>query len=566
MPAFALLYMAACGGGNPSVTAKTLSSIAVTAASSSIGVGATEQFKAIGTYSDNSSQTLTTGVTWVSSSTATATISTDGVATADAVGTAKITARSGTVTSPPFSLKVTPPTLQSIVIYTDFASLKVGAMEQFQPFFYYTDGSETEPPPSSVTWASSGTGVAAIDSSGVATGIAPGTANITASSGSVTSPPVLLTVPSITSIAITPNPATLMPGRMQQFIATGTYSDSSFGDVTSCATWTSANTATATISSTGLATGIAFGTTDIAASSGSIQSTPSLLTISTTMPPPPSELLYATANNVVLGFTVDPASGALSTPTYTPGPSLPCGGNASPYQGIVSLPKLGLLYVSDSENDQVGGSVYGNTVLNHQVDGFVVSKTTGTLTSLSGSPFPVPPGYPYGGLPQGMATDPLGKFLYVSNVGDINTMAINSATGMLTFISDLAVPGEFGPYVTIDPLGRFLYADSLLGIAAFSLDANTGALTEVAGSPFPFPAVNYSGQFPGALVVDSTSSFLYVVVYDPQEGGAPELSYVAGYSIDAASGALTQIPDPPFFGSTPNSGLSGGIATAGSFL
>jgi hypothetical protein len=35
VPAFALPYMAACGGGNPSVTPKTLSSIAVTAASSS---------------------------------------------------------------------------------------------------------------------------------------------------------------------------------------------------------------------------------------------------------------------------------------------------------------------------------------------------------------------------------------------------------------------------------------------------------------------------------------------------------------------------------------------------
>ena len=557
VPAFAFFYMAACGGGNPSVTQKTLSSIAVTAASSSIGVGATDQFTATGTYSDNSSQQLT-GVTWASSSTATATISTAGVATAIAVGTTKITARSGTVTSPPFSLKVTSPTVQSIVIYANSPPIKVGGMDQFLLFVYYSDGSETEPPPTSVTWASSSTGVATIDSAGVATGLSPGTTSITASSGSVTSPPVALTVPSITSIAILPNPATLIPGQTQQFIATGTYSDSSFGDITSCATWTSSDTATATISSTGLVTGISVGTTDITATSGSIKSPPSLLTVSTTMPPPPSELLYAAANNAILGFAVDPASGLLSAPTYTPGPSLPCGGDASPYQGIVSLPKLGLLYVSDGQNNQVGGSFYGR-VFNNQVDGFAVSKTTGTLTPLLGSPFPLPlpTGYP-NGYPQGMTTDPQGKFLYVSDPADIDALTINSTTGALTFISNAASSG--GPDVTVDPSGTFLFAD---GTSSFAIDANTGTLTEVAGSPFSLP--NYIGfsPSPSTMVVDSTGNFLYVLDSNfPTLGPPSPFGLVAGYSINATSGALTQIPDPPSLGSA----LPSGIATVGSFL
>src|ERR1700737_927460 len=113
LPAFALLYMTGCGGSNPPITPKTLSSIAVTAASSSIGVGATDQFKATGTYSDQSSQELA-GVTWTSSSTAAATISTAGVAKAVAIGKTNIIASSGMVTSPPFSLTVTPTTLLSI--------------------------------------------------------------------------------------------------------------------------------------------------------------------------------------------------------------------------------------------------------------------------------------------------------------------------------------------------------------------------------------------------------------------------------------------------------------------
>ena len=47
------------------VTAATLASIAVTPASPSIGKGATQQFVATGTYSDNSTQNLITStVTW----------------------------------------------------------------------------------------------------------------------------------------------------------------------------------------------------------------------------------------------------------------------------------------------------------------------------------------------------------------------------------------------------------------------------------------------------------------------------------------------------------------------
>jgi 6-phosphogluconolactonase (cycloisomerase 2 family) len=277
-------------------------------------------------------------------------------------------------------------------------------------------------------------------------------------------------------------------------------------------------------------------------------------------------LLYATADNAILGFTVDTITGALSIPTFTPSTSLPCGGAASSSLGLVSPPKLGLLYVSDRQDNQVGGSVYGNIVFNNQVEGFAIGNGTGSLTPLSGSPFALPLVEPYG-FPVGMATDPQGKFLYVANVGDIDELAINSTTGALTAISGSPVRGVAnGDYLTIDPPGLFLFADGLNGISALAVDANTGALTEVAGSPFPFPATNFAGQSPSALVVDSTGSFLYVVVFEPQEGGAPELSYVAGYSIDATSGALTQVPNTPFFGNTPNSGLSGGIGTAGSFL
>jgi hypothetical protein len=76
-------------------------------------------------------------------------------------------------------------------------------------------------------------------------------------------------------------------------------------------------------------------------------------------------LLYATSQSSILGFTVDATTGALSAPPNTPGPNS---------VGIVSLSKLGVVYVSDTQNNQV--------------DGFAVSKADGTLRVFRAHLFP----------------------------------------------------------------------------------------------------------------------------------------------------------------------------------
>ena len=60
------------------ITAPVLTSIAVTPATAQIYQGATQQFTATGTFSDNSTQNLTSTVTWGTSNGAVATISTSG--------------------------------------------------------------------------------------------------------------------------------------------------------------------------------------------------------------------------------------------------------------------------------------------------------------------------------------------------------------------------------------------------------------------------------------------------------------------------------------------------------
>jgi len=75
----------------------TLLSIAVTPQSPAIAKGKTQQFTAIGTYSDNSTRTLTTQVTWTSSDTSKATISNTGLATGMDVGSTTINATLGSI-------------------------------------------------------------------------------------------------------------------------------------------------------------------------------------------------------------------------------------------------------------------------------------------------------------------------------------------------------------------------------------------------------------------------------------------------------------------------------------
>lgn len=79
-------------------SAPTLSSIAVTPASATIPVGGTQQFTATGTYSNGTTQNLTSQVTWTSASTTVATINAAGLAKGLGAGQTTISANLGGIT------------------------------------------------------------------------------------------------------------------------------------------------------------------------------------------------------------------------------------------------------------------------------------------------------------------------------------------------------------------------------------------------------------------------------------------------------------------------------------
>ena len=92
----------------------TLTSIAVTPLNPTIGIGASQQFAATGTYSDGSTQNLSNQVTWTSSNTLVATIDTNGLATGVSTGTTTISAAlvgvvgTTTLTVQPVTYTITP--------------------------------------------------------------------------------------------------------------------------------------------------------------------------------------------------------------------------------------------------------------------------------------------------------------------------------------------------------------------------------------------------------------------------------------------------------------------------
>lgn len=260
-------------------TPANLVSISVAPASVSIAAGATVQYVATGTFSDNSTQILYSAL-WSSSNNSVAMVTNDasdrGVALASGAGNTSITATAGSITGST-TLTVTPaPVLVSIAITPVNPSILVNGTQQFTATATYSDSSTANVSGSAV-WSSSDNTVATVSAVGLATGVATGSVSITAALNGVNgSTSLTVSSASLVSIAITPTNPSIQQNANQQFTAIGTYSDTTTRGLTSVATWSSSIPAVATISSGGLATGLAAGTTTISAVLGSITASTTL--------------------------------------------------------------------------------------------------------------------------------------------------------------------------------------------------------------------------------------------------------------------------------------------------
>ncbi|MFP5226218.1 MAG: Ig-like domain-containing protein, partial [Acidobacteriota bacterium] len=254
---------------NLTVTAAvaTITSVSVTPASASIAAGATQQFTATATYSNGTTTNVTSTATWTSSNTAAATINSSGLASGVAAGSTTITAAvSGVAGKAALTVTAASKTVTSITVTPAGAIIPTKALFNFHATAAYSDGS-TADITSTATWSSSSTAAATIAPGGFAYGVSPGTTTISASLSGVTGS-VSASVKTVSKLTIAPTSATIAAKATQQFTAEATYTDSTQQDVTTLVPWTSTNSNYATINSSGLATGVLPGTTDIGANYG----------------------------------------------------------------------------------------------------------------------------------------------------------------------------------------------------------------------------------------------------------------------------------------------------------
>jgi uncharacterized protein YjdB len=372
------------------VTAPTIVSITVTPDGLTEAIGINRQFVATATYSDGSSADLTSGVTWNSSSTSTATIDNSGLLTTIGAGSTTITATVGSF-SDTATLTVVAAHLISIAVTPATQTISAGTSQQFTATGTFDDGSTQLLP--SVSWSSSSTSVAAVDVNGLATGVGTGTATITAASGSV-SGTASLTVSGATlvSIAVTPTNASMAAGTTKQYTATGTFSDSSTQDITASVLWASSNPAAATIGAQGLASSVATGSTTIKATFGSINGSTGL-----------------TVSNVKLvSITISPANPRISKKTsmkFSASGTFSDGSVASNLSGIgwkSSKPNIASIRSSGIANGKKGGLVTISASASGITGTTTLTIGTGTLVSIALTP--VTPTASAGGTQQFTAT------------------------------------------------------------------------------------------------------------------------------------------------------------------
>jgi 6-phosphogluconolactonase (cycloisomerase 2 family) len=288
--------------------------------------------------------------------------------------------------------------------------------------------------------------------------------------------------------------------------------------------------------------------------------------------PAGTELLYVGDNvGVIHGFGVDPNSGKL-----TPLPSVAVTNQAAAGDVGLAADLGGMVLYATSAG--VGGP---------NVASFIVNKTTGALTPSGSVALPVPPrklaaieanlyvipdpsadaaqmfAFSINGLnaaltqlsptvtlpgpPHDLAIAGSGSWMGLTfdgtsggEIQGIVRQPNGGATG-LQLGSPTSSSGNSPQGIRVTPDGKFVVVanQGTNNVAVFSLDATTGALTEVPGSPFA------SGQQPGPVAIDppvlagtGAPSGKFVFVGDT--GG----NSLSAYAIDSA-GSLTPVPGTP---------------------
>jgi trimeric autotransporter adhesin len=447
------------GGSTSTTTGQVvLRSITVAPGGQSIPVNATQQFTAMGSYSDGSSKDITGQATWSSSASNIATVNASGMATAIASGSTSVTAAVGAITGSK-SLTVTP-ILVSISVSPSNPSLPLNTNQQFSATGTWSDSSSQDLT-SQVTWGSSDSTVASIDNSGMLIANVAGSTTITATIGSITgSSTVTVSAPTLTSIILSPDQASVALGVTQSFVATGLFSDGSSVDLASV-TWSSSDPTVVSIDNAGLATTLVPGTVTISATVGSVIGTTTLSVL-------PAQLV---------SISLSPASPSLALGTST---QLNATGQFS--DGSTQI----LSSVTWNSSDPTIATVDGNGLVNSlavgsatvtAVSGSITGGTLVTVTNAVVSSIMVTPANP------SIAAGATQQFTATATFSDLTTQDVSSSVTWTSSDGSIATVSSSGLASTLTPGSSTITASLALVSGSTTLQVTAAALQSISVTP-----------------------------------------------------------------------------------
>jgi uncharacterized protein YjdB len=286
-----MVLLFGCGwNGTPTKTndITPLTSIEISAVSSTIANLTSTRLTATGNYSGLYTRDITDQVVWSSNNLAVANFPASGRVKGVSTGTATLSATLNGV-SGSYTLTVTSATATAVTITPAALSIVKGLTAQCSAAGTFSDGT-TQDITVDAVWASADSTVATVaNGTGdkrLVQAVAVGSTTISAVFAGVTgSAPLTVTEPVLQSLALSKMALSLSPGTSDTLTVTAAYSDGTTKDVTADAAWTSNAETVATVENSvvankGRVTAVAVGSATISASYGGITVvTPAAVTV-----------------------------------------------------------------------------------------------------------------------------------------------------------------------------------------------------------------------------------------------------------------------------------------------
>jgi 6-phosphogluconolactonase (cycloisomerase 2 family) len=412
-----------------------------------------------------------------------------------------------------------PVSLQTIIVTAPNASVAAGLTQQFTATGKFSDGSTKAF--TNVTWSTSDSTVATINSAGLLTSFKQGAVTVSATSGSITgSSPFTIGPPVPSNLTISPASVSVVVGSgdLAKLSALLVFTDGSRQDVSNQASWSSTNTSTATVDAHGNATAIHTGYTKIGATNGTFSAAADFAVVAL-----PRFLYIPSYVRLVSRATVEPGTGKLRQAGYVQTPS--SDGSRVPVSRCPTAdPSNKFLYIGSTLTVIATGSTTG------EIDGYTIDQTTGTLTPLASGPMTIADPITC------IQFEPTGKFGYATSSNlttDLVSFSQDPNTGVLTQIGSITLNNP-PTGVAIDPLGKYLFTATVpftnpptapAQAYGYAIDPATGALKPIPGTPFQLSTLT------GGFSWHPSGNFLYMA----NAGGLS----IDVYSVDRTTGKAT---------------------------